>query len=649
MALTVTPRDIDVAVRTVLGEAASEPALGQAAVAAVIANRAMATGRSPADIALTPSAFSAWNSSDNGGNPLPYKYNPGDPAYDRVKAIVEGVFSGAIPDPTGGATHYYAPSGMKGGKAPSWAASMDPTVTIGGHHFFYDASYGAGGQSSSSSILASGARGDSVRALQTQLAAAGFNPGAIDGVYGPQTRAAVVAFQQAAGIGVDGRAGPVTMASLQAVTPTTGTQVAQSGGTRRGVQDPSYSVTNVASAAVPTPRLRPDATALAYAPAPPVAPAVAAINAEATGRPIPASSFRSDSMVPRADPTVYPASPTITASPPAPAAAVSSSGGISKSLSALADALNGVANFDRRSVVSDSDLSKAWLGVGSPRAATLLYQDASTGTLNKAAYDRDMGRATAAALGSTFLPAAQAVVAAPAAALDALAPFGKAAANFFGGGSDLPNTTQVASSDPYVPTTRATPASAYRVSDALAPAASMTASPEASPSIRAGASSIVVQPTRTQVAVAPARQGSQDREVGPHGAVTPVAPVAPVPPAPVVTAPVARPTVRAVPASVVRAPTPVPIVAPAATAQPTMISRLAAALQATPTPQSMLGTQTPYVQPAQSVVPYASNGAGSDYTTYSNQYGDSYSTWTGSDGQTVASYTDRNGNTYGVW
>lgn len=645
MALTVTPRDIDVAVRTVLGEAASEPPLGQAAVAAVIMNRALERGLSPAAVALEPSQFSAWNAADNGGNPLPYKYNPGDPAYDRIRAIVEGVFSGAIPDPTNGANHYYNPQHA----SPSWAKKMDPTVTIGGHHFFYDANYGRGSSSSSSSVLASGARGDNVRALQTQLAAAGFNPGAIDGVYGPQTRAAVAAFQQAAGIGVDGRAGPVTMASLATAAPTTGTQVAgvqSGGGGRRGVQDPSYTVTNVASAAVPTPRLRPDATALAYAPPPPITPAVAAINAEAAGRPIPASSFRGDSMVPRADGTVYPAAPTITAPPAAPAAAVSSGGGVSKSLSALADALNGVANFDRRSVVSDSDLSKAWLGVGSPRAATLLYQDASTGTLNKPAYERDMGRAAAATLGSTFLPAVQAIAAAPAAALEALTPLGKAAAGFFG--SDLPAYTQVASSDGYVPTTRATPASAYRVSDALAPAASMTASPEASPSIRAGASSVVVQPTRTQAPAAP-RSGAEEREAGPHKTVTPTpvpaASVAAPAPAPIRVTPVARP----MPASVVRAPTLVPTAAPAGAGQPTMLSRLATALQTPPTPQSMLGTQTPYVTQAQSVVPYAPNNAGSDYTTYSNQWGDTYSTWTGSNGQTVASYTDRNGNTYGVW
>lgn len=54
----------------------------------------------------------------------------------------------------------------------------------------------------------------SVRQIQQQLAAAGFDPGAIDGVMGPRTRAAVRAFQQANGLQVDGDPGPLTQAAL---------------------------------------------------------------------------------------------------------------------------------------------------------------------------------------------------------------------------------------------------------------------------------------------------------------------------------------------------------------------------------------------------------------------------------------------------
>jgi peptidoglycan hydrolase-like protein with peptidoglycan-binding domain len=70
-----------------------------------------------------------------------------------------------------------------------------------------------------------GASGPAVRDLQTQLAAAGFNPGAFDGKFGPQTKAALVAFQRA-NPGAGGRsgrpdaiAGPRTQAALPAANP----------------------------------------------------------------------------------------------------------------------------------------------------------------------------------------------------------------------------------------------------------------------------------------------------------------------------------------------------------------------------------------------------------------------------------------------
>lgn len=50
--------------------------------------------------------------------------------------------------------------------------------------------------------------------LQRNLAAKGFNPGPIDGINGPQTKAAVKAFQKANGLTPDGIVGPKTMAAL---------------------------------------------------------------------------------------------------------------------------------------------------------------------------------------------------------------------------------------------------------------------------------------------------------------------------------------------------------------------------------------------------------------------------------------------------
>ena len=56
--------------------------------------------------------------------------------------------------------------------------------------------------------------------LQRALTAAGYDPGAADGTFGEQTEAAVIAFQQANGLSVDGRVGPETAAALNSALAT---------------------------------------------------------------------------------------------------------------------------------------------------------------------------------------------------------------------------------------------------------------------------------------------------------------------------------------------------------------------------------------------------------------------------------------------
>jgi len=56
--------------------------------------------------------------------------------------------------------------------------------------------------------------------LQQALTAAGYDPGAADGTFGEQTEAAVIAFQQANGLSVDGRVGPETAAALNSALAT---------------------------------------------------------------------------------------------------------------------------------------------------------------------------------------------------------------------------------------------------------------------------------------------------------------------------------------------------------------------------------------------------------------------------------------------
>jgi hypothetical protein len=62
--------------------------------------------------------------------------------------------------------------------------------------------------------LEPGDRSPAVADLQAALGALGFYSAPIDGVYGDSTRAAVVAFQAAHGLGADGVAGPTTLKAL---------------------------------------------------------------------------------------------------------------------------------------------------------------------------------------------------------------------------------------------------------------------------------------------------------------------------------------------------------------------------------------------------------------------------------------------------
>lgn len=59
-----------------------------------------------------------------------------------------------------------------------------------------------------------GSRGASVIELQRLLLAHGFNPGPIDGIFGNQTQAAVMAFQRSRGLVVDGIVGIQTWTAL---------------------------------------------------------------------------------------------------------------------------------------------------------------------------------------------------------------------------------------------------------------------------------------------------------------------------------------------------------------------------------------------------------------------------------------------------
>lgn len=72
-----------------------------------------------------------------------------------------------------------------------------------------------------------GSTGNEVKQIQTRLKSWGYYSGAIDGVYGSKTQAAVKSFQRANGLTADGIAGPKTLAAIGLPT---GSSSSSSGG-----------------------------------------------------------------------------------------------------------------------------------------------------------------------------------------------------------------------------------------------------------------------------------------------------------------------------------------------------------------------------------------------------------------------------------
>ncbi|MBM3223662.1 MAG: peptidoglycan-binding protein [Candidatus Tectomicrobia bacterium] len=63
-------------------------------------------------------------------------------------------------------------------------------------------------------LLQHGSESEAVKALQTRLRALGFSPGELDGIFGDNTRAAVIAFQRSRGLDDDGKVGRLTREAL---------------------------------------------------------------------------------------------------------------------------------------------------------------------------------------------------------------------------------------------------------------------------------------------------------------------------------------------------------------------------------------------------------------------------------------------------
>ena len=143
--MAVTEKDRDVLARTLWGEARGEGVAGMVAVAWSIRNRvdmdlhndgkADWWGEGYVDVCTKAWQFSCWNANDpnspylKGAKPIP----AGE--YKKALAVATAVMSGAVPDPTGGATPYYASSMPK---APAWVKGATLTLKLGGHLFYKD-------------------------------------------------------------------------------------------------------------------------------------------------------------------------------------------------------------------------------------------------------------------------------------------------------------------------------------------------------------------------------------------------------------------------------------------------------------------------------------------------------------------------------
>ena len=121
-----SPQQITCIATAVYHEARGEPSIGQVAVAHVILNRVSARqwGNIPCEVVYQPYQFT------NIELAAP-DYTSKE--WQEALEIARRSVSGFLPDPTGGATHYYAPERVE---TPWWAKALTYLVDIGGHRFY---------------------------------------------------------------------------------------------------------------------------------------------------------------------------------------------------------------------------------------------------------------------------------------------------------------------------------------------------------------------------------------------------------------------------------------------------------------------------------------------------------------------------------
>jgi N-acetylmuramoyl-L-alanine amidase len=123
-----------IAVRTLFGEARGEPEEGQRAIAHVLLNRLRdgRWGKTLATVCLARLQFSCWNASDP-NREIIAAISDDDPIVQRLRGVLQSAKT--EPDPTNGATHYFATSMIK---PPKWSIGATFCGQSGRHRFYKD-------------------------------------------------------------------------------------------------------------------------------------------------------------------------------------------------------------------------------------------------------------------------------------------------------------------------------------------------------------------------------------------------------------------------------------------------------------------------------------------------------------------------------
>ena len=132
MTIPFTDADLQVAGKTIYGEARGEPLRGQQAVAWVIRNRAAWRppswwGHDIQGVCLKPWQFSCWNQN----SPEYAAMHAIGPQFDPFIEVARSVFSDEVEDPTKGSTMYQVI-----GTGAKWSKGLPIAAIIGRHEFY---------------------------------------------------------------------------------------------------------------------------------------------------------------------------------------------------------------------------------------------------------------------------------------------------------------------------------------------------------------------------------------------------------------------------------------------------------------------------------------------------------------------------------